>query len=77
MSHYEKSGPKVDKRDTAEAQDVKRIICNCIEAHRMKNYITLLNESQNALSSGADSAPQVERTLSITYSSSLIETLHI
>ncbi|PHU20311.1 hypothetical protein BC332_11462 [Capsicum chinense] len=59
LNHYEKSGPKVDKRDTAEAQDVKRIICNCIEAHRMKNYITLLNESQNALSSGADSAPQI------------------
>ncbi|CAN4122214.1 unnamed protein product [Withania somnifera] len=59
LNHYEKSGPKVDRRDIAEAQYVKRIICNCIEAHRLKNYITLLNESQNALSSGADSAPQI------------------
>lgn len=59
LNHYEKSGPKVDRRDIAKAQDLKRIICNCIEAHRLKNYITLLNESQNALSYGADSAPQI------------------
>ncbi|XP_060198846.1 inactive TPR repeat-containing thioredoxin TTL3-like [Lycium barbarum] len=59
IDHYEKSGPKVYKRDIAEAQDLKRIICNCIEAHRLKDYSILLNESHNALFSGADSAPQI------------------
>ncbi|KAK4341449.1 hypothetical protein RND71_039950 [Anisodus tanguticus] len=59
LDHYKKSGPKVDKRDISEAQDLKRIICNCIEAHRLKDYITLLNESQNAFFYGADSAPQM------------------
>ncbi|CAN4080451.1 unnamed protein product [Withania somnifera] len=59
LNHYGKSGRKVDRRDIAEAQDVKRIISKCIEAHRLKNYITLLHESQDLLSSGADSAPQI------------------
>ncbi|MCD7469706.1 hypothetical protein HAX54_008871 [Datura stramonium] len=59
LNHYEKSGPKVDTRDVAEAQNLKRIICNCIEARRLRDYSTLLKESQNALSSGADSAPQI------------------
>lgn len=59
LNHYEKSGQKVDTRDSAEAQDLKRIICSCIESHSQRNYSTLLKESQNALSSGADSAPQI------------------
>lgn len=59
LNYFEKSGPKVDRRDISEAQALKRIICNCIEAHRANDYITLLNVSQNALSSGADSAPQI------------------
>ncbi|XP_015072307.1 inactive TPR repeat-containing thioredoxin TTL3-like [Solanum pennellii] len=59
LEHYEKSGPKVDRRDISEAQNLKRMIHSCIEAHRVKDYVTLLHMSENALSSGADSAPQI------------------
>lgn len=59
IEHYKQSGRKVDKRDIAEAQDIKRSICNCVEAHRLRDYSTLLKESQNAMSYGADSAPQI------------------
>ncbi|KAG5612601.1 hypothetical protein H5410_023882 [Solanum commersonii] len=59
LEHYEKSGPKVDRRDISEAQNLKRMIRNCIEAQRVKDYVTLLHMSENALSSGADSAPQI------------------
>ncbi|XP_049349545.1 inactive TPR repeat-containing thioredoxin TTL3-like [Solanum verrucosum] len=59
LEHYEKSGPKVDRRDISEAQNLKRMISNCIEAQRVKDYVTLLHMSENALSSGADSAPQI------------------
>ncbi|XP_004238521.1 inactive TPR repeat-containing thioredoxin TTL3-like [Solanum lycopersicum] len=59
LEHYEKSGPKVDRRDISEAQNLKRMIHSCIEAHSVKDYVTLLHMSENALSSGADSAPQI------------------
>lgn len=77
LEHYEKSGPKVDRRDISEAQNLKRMIHSCIEAHSVKDYVTLLHMSENALSSGADSAPQVETALSIILSSSLISALRI
>ncbi|XP_016476276.1 inactive TPR repeat-containing thioredoxin TTL3 [Nicotiana tabacum] len=59
IEHYKQSGGKVDKRDIAEAQDITGSICNCVEAHRLRDYSTLLKESQNAMSFGADSAPQI------------------
>ncbi|TMW98753.1 hypothetical protein EJD97_003519 [Solanum chilense] len=59
LEHYEKSGPKVDRRDISEAQNLKRMIHSCIEAHSVKDYVKLLHMSENALSSGADSAPQL------------------
>ncbi|XP_016470144.1 inactive TPR repeat-containing thioredoxin TTL3-like isoform X1 [Nicotiana tabacum] len=59
IDHYKQCGRKVERRDIAEAQDLKRSICNCIEAHKLRDYSTLLKESQNAMSFGADSAPQI------------------
>jgi DnaJ family protein C protein 7 len=40
-------------------QTVKSRIAKCTEARRLKDWITVLRESQAAVADGADSAPQV------------------
>ncbi|MCD9645048.1 hypothetical protein HAX54_033701 [Datura stramonium] len=59
IDHYKQSGRKVDKKEIAEAHDLKRQLKKCTEAQKLRDYNTLLEETQNSISLGADSAPQV------------------
>ncbi|XP_060171306.1 inactive TPR repeat-containing thioredoxin TTL3-like [Lycium barbarum] len=59
IDHYKQSGRKVDKKDISEAHDLKRQIIKCTEAKKLRDYNTLLKETKNSISLGADSAPQV------------------
>ncbi|OIT06002.1 inactive tpr repeat-containing thioredoxin ttl3 [Nicotiana attenuata] len=59
IDHYKESGRKADKKDIAEAHDIKRQIIKCTEAQKLRDYNTLLKETHNSISLGADSAPQI------------------
>ncbi|KAJ8539451.1 hypothetical protein K7X08_013703 [Anisodus acutangulus] len=59
IGHYKQSGRKVDKKDIVEAHDLKRQLLKCTEAKKLRDYNTLLKETQNSISLGADSAPQI------------------
>ncbi|XP_009627310.1 inactive TPR repeat-containing thioredoxin TTL3-like [Nicotiana tomentosiformis] len=59
IDHYKQSGRKVDKKDIAEAHDLKRQIIKCTEAQKLRDFNTLLKETHNSISLGADSAPQI------------------
>lgn len=45
--------------DVARAQSVKSRIAKCNDARKLRDWITVLQESQAAVSDGADCAPQV------------------
>jgi hypothetical protein len=45
--------------DVARAQSAKTRIAKCNDARKLRNWITVLQESQGAVSDGADCAPQV------------------
>ncbi|KAI3460022.1 hypothetical protein Pfo_016685 [Paulownia fortunei] len=57
--HYKCSGCKASPEDISQAQDLKNCLDRCFEAHNHGDWRKLLNESQTALSLGADSAPQI------------------
>lgn len=59
MSHYKQSGPMVDAKEVSQAQALKKHISRINEARRLRDWETVEEESQKAISSGADSAPQV------------------
>ncbi|KAH0734196.1 hypothetical protein KY285_009903 [Solanum tuberosum] len=59
IDHYKQSGRKVDKKDIAEAHDIKRQLLKCTEAQKLRDYNTLLKETQNSITLGVDSAPQI------------------
>lgn len=63
IDHYKQSGRKVDKKDIAEAHDIKRQLLKCTEAQKLRDYKTLLKETQNSITLGVDSAPQVSLQL--------------
>jgi DnaJ family protein C protein 7 len=48
--------------DVSRAQTVKSRIAKCNDARKLKDWITVLRESQTAFADGADSAPQVSAT---------------
>lgn len=45
--------------DVSRAQSVKSRIAKCTDARKVRDWITVLQESQAAVSDGADCAPQV------------------
>ncbi|KAJ4701311.1 TPR repeat-containing thioredoxin like [Melia azedarach] len=59
LYHYKKSGSLVDREDIAKAEAFQKHLNRCTEARELKKWKGLLIETQYAISSGADSAPQV------------------
>ncbi|XP_057469580.1 TPR repeat-containing thioredoxin TTL1-like [Actinidia eriantha] len=59
LDHYKQSGLKADIKDTAKAQALKTHLNGCSKAKEQRDWVSLLKESQSAISSGADSAPQI------------------
>lgn len=57
--HFKLSGHKASHEDIAQAQDLKNCLDRCIEAQNHGDWRKVLNESQIALSLGADAAAQV------------------
>ncbi|KAG6698942.1 hypothetical protein I3842_08G045100 [Carya illinoinensis] len=59
MYHCKHSGAYADSEDIAQAQSLLKQLGRCTKARKLKEWNTLLKETQSAISSGADSAPQV------------------
>lgn len=59
LYHYKHSGAYADSEDTGQAQALEKQLSRCIETRKLKQWNTLLKNTQRAISSGADSAPQV------------------
>ncbi|XP_009383195.2 inactive TPR repeat-containing thioredoxin TTL3-like [Musa acuminata AAA Group] len=59
IHHFKQSRNEASSGDMARAQALQSHLSRSNEARRLKDYITLLKESQAAASSGADFAPQV------------------
>ncbi|WOL13924.1 inactive TPR repeat-containing thioredoxin TTL3 [Canna indica] len=59
IHHYKQSRNEAAPNDMSRAKALLAHISKSNEARRLKDYITLLKESQSAASSGADSSPQV------------------
>lgn len=58
LNHYKYSSP-TDSEYIAKAQALQTHLSRCIEARNLRDWNTLLKEARCAISSGADSAPQV------------------
>ncbi|KAL5714743.1 hypothetical protein ACHQM5_016661 [Ranunculus cassubicifolius] len=59
LYHYKQSGPEVDPRDVTRAEGLQTQLNKCTEARRLRDWNTLLKVTDLAISSGADSAPQI------------------
>ncbi|KAL6633528.1 hypothetical protein ACP70R_026199 [Stipagrostis hirtigluma subsp. patula] len=59
INHFKQSPKESTAADVSRAQSVKSRITKCNDARKLKNWITVLQESQAAASDGADCAPQV------------------
>lgn len=59
MYHYKQSGPEADQEDLAKAKAVQAHLTKCTEARRLRDWNTLIKETGFAITSGADSAPQI------------------
>ncbi|XP_002533142.2 inactive TPR repeat-containing thioredoxin TTL3 [Ricinus communis] len=59
MYHYKHSGPEADHVDIAKAKGLQVHLNKCTEARRLRDWNTLIKETKAAISSGADSAPQI------------------
>ncbi|XP_072953053.1 inactive TPR repeat-containing thioredoxin TTL3-like [Typha angustifolia] len=59
IHHYKQSLKEANALDISRAQSVKSRIAKCNDARKLKDWITVLKESQAAVSDGADSAPLV------------------
>ncbi|CAN6239386.1 unnamed protein product [Urochloa humidicola] len=57
--HFKQSSKESTVADVSRAQSVKTRIAKSNDARRLKNWITVLQEAQAAVSDGADCAPQV------------------
>ncbi|CAL4885421.1 unnamed protein product [Urochloa decumbens] len=57
--HFKQSSKESTAADVSRAQSVKNRIAKSNDARRLKNWITVLQEAQAAVSDGADCAPQV------------------
>ncbi|XP_022942063.1 inactive TPR repeat-containing thioredoxin TTL3-like [Cucurbita moschata] len=59
MYHYRQSGPEADHEHLAKAKAVQAHLNKCTEARRLRDWNTLIKETGFAITSGADSAPQI------------------
>lgn len=59
LYHYKQAGPDADPDEIVKAKTLQVYLNKCTEARRFGDWITLITATNNAISSGADSAPQV------------------
>jgi DnaJ family protein C protein 7 len=59
LYHYKQAGPEADPDEIAKVKILQAHLNKCTEAQRVGDWNTLIVETSNAISSGADSAPQV------------------
>ena len=57
--HFKQAGPEADPDVMGQAKIVLGHLKKCDEAKRLKDWHTVLRESGNAVTAGADSAPMV------------------
>ncbi|KAK7306006.1 hypothetical protein VNO77_43920 [Canavalia gladiata] len=59
LYHYKQAGAEADPDEIAKAKNLQVHLSKCAEARRLGNWNTLITETNNAISCGADSAPQI------------------
>ncbi|XP_038976276.1 TPR repeat-containing thioredoxin TTL1-like isoform X2 [Phoenix dactylifera] len=59
IHHYKLARKEASSNDIARAQALQTHLSKCHEARKLRDWQTLLKETQSAVSAGADSAPQV------------------
>uniref|UniRef100_A0A2N9G3C3 Uncharacterized protein n=1 Tax=Fagus sylvatica TaxID=28930 RepID=A0A2N9G3C3_FAGSY len=59
LYHYKHSGSYAYSDDIAQAQALQNHLSRCTEVRKLKEWNNLIKETQHAISSGADSGPQV------------------
>ena len=59
LYHHKHAGPEADPDEIARVKNLQVHLNKCTEARRLGDWNTLIKETRNAISSGADSAPQV------------------
>ncbi|KAM1331446.1 hypothetical protein EV1_043578 [Malus domestica] len=59
LDHYKHSGRYAYSKDVDQCQALQKCLSRCTEAQKLQEWNVLLNETQLAISSGANSAPQV------------------
>lgn len=59
LYHYKQSGTEANSNEIVQAQALQTHLNKCNEARKLKDWQTLLQEIGSAISSGADSAPQI------------------
>ncbi|BAS80968.1 Os02g0753500, partial [Oryza sativa Japonica Group] len=59
IHHFKQSANDSTGADVSRAQSVKSRVAKCGDARKLRNWITVLQESQAAVADGADCAPQV------------------
>ncbi|KAF5749812.1 putative Tetratricopeptide repeat protein [Tripterygium wilfordii] len=57
--HYKHAGPEADHIDISKAKTLQAHLSKCTEARRLRDWNTLIKETANTMSAGADSAPQI------------------
>ncbi|TQE14107.1 hypothetical protein C1H46_000026 [Malus baccata] len=59
LYHYKHAGPEADQEDIAKVKSLQARLNKCTEARRLRDWNTLIKESQSTILAGADSAPQI------------------
>ncbi|KAG8072431.1 hypothetical protein GUJ93_ZPchr0006g42383 [Zizania palustris] len=59
IHHLKQSANDSTGADVSRAQSIKSRVAKCGDARKVRNWVTVLQESQAAVSDGADCAPQV------------------
>ncbi|XVF17223.1 hypothetical protein REPUB_Repub10bG0101100 [Reevesia pubescens] len=57
--HYKHAGLEADRDDIAKAKYLQAHLNKCTEAKRLRDWNTLLKETDSTINAGADSAPQI------------------
>ncbi|KAL1225741.1 Inactive TPR repeat-containing thioredoxin TTL3 [Cardamine amara subsp. amara] len=57
--HFKHAGPEADQEDISKARMVQTHLNKCTEAKRVRDWNTLIKETANTITLGADAAPQV------------------
>ncbi|XWS33309.1 hypothetical protein CRYUN_Cryun22dG0070500 [Craigia yunnanensis] len=57
--HYKYAGLEADPDDIAKAKTLQTHLNKCTEAKRLRDWNTLLKETDSTINAGADSAPQI------------------